>query len=349
MDDHERVTELLGRRPRGSFEVVVRDADGDPVVVRNAPFLDDGTPMPTRYYLVAADLVRDVSRIEAAGGVNRAEAELDPDAIIATHERYAQERSRAIPDDHVGPRPFGGVGGTRVGVKCLHAHVAHLLATGDDVVGRWTLDQIELATGQAYPTAMSERPDSRAVGSSPRGTNLDPGGLTVTIADDTVEVAMTGGARHSMPVGPRTIGDVEFERRDPPPPACLTNALGTVHDHLDDMLIESPIIAGAPSVVFVGHHADSLARVEFGDDVVPAGYRATRGAIEEVFRTLVAEPPGERRANPGLDDDHVGTIIATCCVVLAIMRRLALGEARFVEHAPSPSAASTEPLHEEAN
>ena len=40
-------------------------------------------------------------------------------------------------------RPFGGVGGTRVGVKCLHAHVAHLLATGDDIVGRWTLDQID--------------------------------------------------------------------------------------------------------------------------------------------------------------------------------------------------------------
>jgi hypothetical protein len=31
------------------------------------------------------------------------------------------------------------VGGTRRGVKCLHAHVAHLLAGGDDAVGRWTL------------------------------------------------------------------------------------------------------------------------------------------------------------------------------------------------------------------
>jgi hypothetical protein len=148
MDDYERVAELLGRPPRGSFEVVVRDAAGDPVVVRNSPFLADGTPMPTRYYLVATDLVRDVSRIEAAGGVNRAEAELDPEAIAATHVRYAAERASAIPDDHVGPRPFGGVGGTRIGVKCLHAHVAHLLATGDDIVGRWTLDEIERSVGQ---------------------------------------------------------------------------------------------------------------------------------------------------------------------------------------------------------
>jgi uncharacterized protein len=145
MDDRQRVTELLGRPPMGLFDVVVRDADGDPVVVRNAPFLDDGTPMPTRYYLVATDLVRDVSRIEAAGGVNRAEAELDASAIAATHERYAAERSAAIADDHIGPRPYGGVAGTRVGVKCLHAHVAHFLATGDDIVGQWTLDQIAQA------------------------------------------------------------------------------------------------------------------------------------------------------------------------------------------------------------
>ena len=38
--------------PAGAFDVVVRDADGDPVVIRNAPLLDDGTPMPTRFWLV---------------------------------------------------------------------------------------------------------------------------------------------------------------------------------------------------------------------------------------------------------------------------------------------------------
>ncbi|NND75907.1 MAG: DUF501 domain-containing protein, partial [Ilumatobacter sp.] len=78
MNDRTRVEELLGRPPRGDFDVVVRDADGDPVVVRNAPLLDDGTPMPTRYYLVGAHLVRAVSRLEAAGGVRRAEAAIAP-------------------------------------------------------------------------------------------------------------------------------------------------------------------------------------------------------------------------------------------------------------------------------
>lgn len=151
MDDRARVAEQLGRVPRGAFEVVVRDESGDPVVVRNDPFLDDGTPMPTRYYLVSPSLIRAVSRLEATGGVDRAERELDPDEIAATHQRYADERSRAIPDDHVGPHPYGGVGGTRVGVKCLHAHVAHYLATGDDVVGRWTIDQLDADTTRPAP------------------------------------------------------------------------------------------------------------------------------------------------------------------------------------------------------
>lgn len=149
MDDRERVAELLGRRPRGAFDVVVRDTDGDPIVVRNAPFLDDGTPMPTRYYLVGAEHVRAVSRVEAAGGVRQAEAELDPDVVAEVHRRYEDERQAVIPAGHTGPVPSGGVGGTRTGVKCLHAHVAHELATGDDVVGRWTLARIPPPIGTA--------------------------------------------------------------------------------------------------------------------------------------------------------------------------------------------------------
>lgn len=145
-NDRERVAELLGRDPRGAYTVVVRDRTGDPVVLRNAPFLDDGTPMPTRYYLVGAELVKAVSRIESEGSVDIVEAELGSEVIDAIHRRYEAERDSAIALDHVGPRPSGGVGGTRVGVKCLHAHVAHHLATGDDEIGRWTLRRVPVAT-----------------------------------------------------------------------------------------------------------------------------------------------------------------------------------------------------------
>jgi len=112
------------------------------VVIRNDPFLDDGTPLPTRYWLVDDDIRRAVSRLEAAGGVRRAEAAVDPEDLATAHARYAAERDAVIPADHPGPRPSGGVGGTRKGVKCLHAHYAWLLAGGDDPIGRWVAERL---------------------------------------------------------------------------------------------------------------------------------------------------------------------------------------------------------------
>jgi uncharacterized protein len=127
----------------------MRAADGSPVVVRNSPLLDDGTPMPTRYYLVGVTEVRAVSRLEAAGGVRHAEAEVDPGALAAAHQRYAAERDAALPADHCGPRPSGGVGGTRRGVKCLHAHYAWYLAGGDDPVGAWVARQLAFGSDRS--------------------------------------------------------------------------------------------------------------------------------------------------------------------------------------------------------
>ena len=135
--DTRRVEALLGRPPRAGYEVVVRRDGDEPVVIRNAPLLEDGTPMPTRYWLVGDAEREAVSRLEAAGGVREAEAAVDPAELEEAHRRYAAERERALPAGHTGPRPSGGVGGTRRGVKCLHAHYAWFLAGGDDPVGRW--------------------------------------------------------------------------------------------------------------------------------------------------------------------------------------------------------------------
>jgi hypothetical protein len=142
--DVEAVTRLLGRTPAGAFTVAVRRPDGAPVVIENAPFLDDGRPMPTRYWLVDDELRDAVSRLEADGGVRRAEAAVDPGDLARAHARYAEARDALVPVGHAGPRPSGGVGGTRQGVKCLHAHVAYLLAGGDDPVGRWVAEQLTL-------------------------------------------------------------------------------------------------------------------------------------------------------------------------------------------------------------
>jgi uncharacterized protein len=140
--DIARVTELLGRRPQGNFEVVVRDNTGDPVVVKNEPLLFDGTPMPTRFWLVGSQAHLFVSRLESAGCIDLAESEVDPQELVQTHMMYAIERDSQIPAEHTGPRPHGGVAGTRTGVKCLHAHYAHWLAGGNDVVGDWVAKRL---------------------------------------------------------------------------------------------------------------------------------------------------------------------------------------------------------------
>lgn len=141
-DDAAIVARQLGRAPAGAFEVVVRSAGGQPLVIRNAPFLRDGTPMPTTFWLVDTDLVAAVARLESVGGVRQAEADVPPEDVARAHARYAALRDALVPEDHHGPRPTGGVAGTRRGVKCLHAHLAWWLAGGPDPVGAWVVARL---------------------------------------------------------------------------------------------------------------------------------------------------------------------------------------------------------------
>jgi hypothetical protein len=299
--DDDKVAALLGRPPSGRFEVVVRDGGGDPVVIRNAPLLDDGTPMPTRYWLVGRGHVVAVSRLEAAGGVRAAEAAVDPGELAAAHARYAAERDREVPPDAV-HRPTGGVGGTRQGVKCLHAHYAWHLAGGDDPVGRWVAAQLESTLGVE---------------------------ITATI------VVHHGGTATTLPT---TIGELlaELGDSDPPSPQSLTNAIGAVTDDIDNLLRQHPDVAARRSLELGGAEAWHLAVVERGrapDDEVtrmPVG----RDDLEDLFRTLATERRADRLHNPALQPDRVDTILAACCAVLAIMRRLQLSTADAVHPVP---------------
>ncbi|MFM7719411.1 MAG: DUF501 domain-containing protein, partial [Actinomycetota bacterium] len=129
--DVREVRDQLGREPTTEFAVVARCMpDGHPLVIRNAPVDAEGKPFPTRYWLTCPDAVRAVSRLEADGEIARWNARLEADVdlaarVAASHAAYARERDGA----------GGGVGGTRVGVKCLHAHYANHLAGGEDPVG----------------------------------------------------------------------------------------------------------------------------------------------------------------------------------------------------------------------
>lgn len=162
MNDHladvEAVTELLGRRPQGRFTVAVRGEDGGPIVLRNHPVLDDGRPMPTLYWLCGARESMLVGRLESMKGVRRAEADIGLDAITEAHDRYRAERDAELEQAGVEPahRPTGGVGGTRVGVKCLHAHYGWWLAGGDDPVGQWVADHLNEVDHANWPAPPDE-------------------------------------------------------------------------------------------------------------------------------------------------------------------------------------------------
>jgi hypothetical protein len=144
-DDVTIVESLLGRPLSGRFAVVVRRLDGSPVVIENEPHLRDGTPMPTLYWLVDPELHDAVSRIESDGGVHRFEVLVDAAELERTHDEYARRRRLAtVRTDLV--QAEGGVGGTRAGVKCLHAHLAYFLVGADDPVGEVVASTLDVSS-----------------------------------------------------------------------------------------------------------------------------------------------------------------------------------------------------------
>jgi len=141
--DSEAVALLVGRPMSGRFAVVVRRVGGEPVVIENEPHLRDGTPMPTLLWLVDPQLTSAVSQLESSGGVHRFEELVDPDELQSTHDDYAKRRAAAT-QRHDLVAPSGGVGGTRTGLKCLHAHLANYLAGYRDPVGELVASTVEI-------------------------------------------------------------------------------------------------------------------------------------------------------------------------------------------------------------
>ena len=125
MTDEEIVERQLGRRPRAFRRVAVRCPFGTPAVTEQAPFDEDGRPFPTQFYVTCPHLVEAVSRLEAAGGVERWSAAARDEPSLAANLAAAQSEQRRLR-----PELDAGIGGsTRPGsLKCLHAHAAFALA-----------------------------------------------------------------------------------------------------------------------------------------------------------------------------------------------------------------------------
>jgi exopolyphosphatase/guanosine-5'-triphosphate,3'-diphosphate pyrophosphatase len=142
--DLEAVREQLGREPTTPFVVVARCTGGHPLVIRNSPIDAHGDPFPTTYWLTCPEAVKAVSRVESDGSIARLNDRMRIDAgfreaVEAAHASYARDRATDLTEAGA----WGGVAGTAMGIKCLHAHYAYRLAGGEDPVGAWTAEHVE--------------------------------------------------------------------------------------------------------------------------------------------------------------------------------------------------------------
>ena len=138
-DDLELVERQLGRRPRAFRAVAVRCPFGRPAVTEQQPFDENGRPFPTQYYVTCPYLVAAISRLEAAGGVERwTQAAADDEALAASLASAHADQRR------IRPELDAGIGGsTRSGsLKCLHAHAAFALARPGYALGDRVLAEL---------------------------------------------------------------------------------------------------------------------------------------------------------------------------------------------------------------
>jgi uncharacterized protein len=152
MDDRAVVESQLGRAPRAFLRVAVRCPFGAPAVTIQAPYDDAGEPFPTTFYLTCRRLVAAVSRLEAAGGIERWSAAIAADPELASSLEQATAEQRAVRRELAGAR-IGRDGGASLGLgiggssrpeklKCLHAHAAFALARPGYDLGERIIDEL---------------------------------------------------------------------------------------------------------------------------------------------------------------------------------------------------------------
>ena len=167
--DRAIVAQQLGREPRAFSRVVVRCPFGRPAVTEQQPYDPQGEPFPTTFYVTCRHLVAAVSRLEAAGGVERWTRAAEEDPALAASRAAADDEQRAIRRQLAGGetgRDGGaslalGVGGAgRTGsLKCLHAHAAFALARPGYLLGERIVAELEPLWPQSCCTALRSAAD----------------------------------------------------------------------------------------------------------------------------------------------------------------------------------------------
>jgi hypothetical protein len=153
------IEEQLGRRPRGVLAVERRCPAGHPQVIKVYPLLGE-EPFPTLFWLTCPEIVRQISRLEHEGWIERLEELIQSDPELRrryheSHRAYLRERWETLlePDrrwieEHGLLEVFQkrGIGGLRDWdrVKCLHMHYAHHKARGNNPIGEWIEEHFEI-------------------------------------------------------------------------------------------------------------------------------------------------------------------------------------------------------------
>ena len=127
---------------------------GQPAVTEQEPYAAaDGEPFPTTYYLTCPFAVAAVSRLEAAGGVERWSAAVAADPLLRASVEAATQEQRALRRELAAGRVGSdggaslelGVGGSAspLRLKCLHAHVAFSLARPGYALGERIVAEVK--------------------------------------------------------------------------------------------------------------------------------------------------------------------------------------------------------------
>lgn len=191
--DREIVGRQIQRPPRNLHGVARRCPRSYPMVTVNYPLglaEDDAAFFPTVFWLTCPEAVRRVGRIEDRGYIARIQEHIDRSpalsqemqdahreyvfvrrSLLAPETRLALRAEQSAWAPHVERLGIGGVADLR-GIKCLHMHYAHYLATRHNPVGQLVERMLRLMQDRWQCRACRQVPENAGVAELADATDL---------------------------------------------------------------------------------------------------------------------------------------------------------------------------------
>ena len=165
---------------------------------------------------------------------------------------------------------------------------------------------------------------------------LPPGGAPLLVTDiggGSTELIV--GVPGEPPVGAVSldVGCVRLTERwighDPAEPEELANALGEVHDLLEDAARQTPELAAAESLIGLAGTVSAVAALDLGiatyDRERLHHHLLDRATVEDWFRTMAMADRADRLGNPGLEEGRADVIVGGLCILVSILRHRGFG------------------------